>query len=164
MTSSQLLSMRGRMTHIQEIPTISLKFYQHENRRLNVLSLSVQAPVSDDRLAALSEVDILPIRSRLLSLLVAPNHVCIARYLALCLALVRDHIPGDYKEEKCPHCLKETAGEQAVLQGTKLPVIFLWGELVCEDPVHHCRLSQSDCTPVRVKNGAGGNEWLEGVG
>ena len=60
--------------------------------------------------------------------------------------------------------LKETAGEQAVLQGTKLPVIFLWGELVCEDPVHHCRLSQSDCTPVRVKNGAGGNEWLEGVG
>ena len=92
--------MRGCKTHIQET-------HQHENRRLAVLSLSVQAPVPDDGLAALSEVDILPVGGRLLSLLITPDDVCVAGYLALCLALVRDHIPGDYKEEKCPHCLKK---------------------------------------------------------
>merc|ERR1719234_2060352 len=111
--------MRGRMSD-----RISLEVYQHENRgwviivpRLSVL----QAPVPDDGLAALSEVNILPVGSRLLLLLlpflIPPNHVCVASYLALCLAFVRYHIPGDHKEEECPHCLKETAGEKAVLKG-----------------------------------------------
>ena len=87
--------------------TISLEVYQHENRSRVILRLGVQAPVPDDGLAALSEVDILPVGGRLLSLLITPDDVCVAGYLALCLALVRDHIPGDYKEEKCPHCLKK---------------------------------------------------------
>ena len=92
--------MRGRMT-------ISLEVYQHENRSWVILRLSVQAPVPDDGLAALSEVDVLPVGGRLLlPLLITSNHVCVASNLALCLALVGDHIPGDHKEEECPHCLK----------------------------------------------------------
>ena len=108
-SSSQLQSMRGRMSD-----RISLDVYQHENRGwviIVLLRLGFQAPVPDDWLASLSEVNVLPIGGRLLLLLlmpflISPNHVCVASYLALCLALVRDHIPGDHKEEECPHCLK----------------------------------------------------------
>ena len=107
-SSSQLQSKRGCMSD-----RISLEVYQHENRRVwvIVLRLSVQAPVPDDGLASLSEVNVLPVGSRLLLLLMPflicpPNHVCVTSYLALCLAFVRDHVPRDHKEEECPHCLK----------------------------------------------------------
>ena len=77
------------------------KSYQQEA----ISALGVQASISDDGLTAFSEVHILPVHGGL-PLLLPAHHVGIASNLPLRLALVRDHIPADDKEEKCPKGLK----------------------------------------------------------
>ena len=139
-----------------------------------ISALGVQASISDDGLTAFSEVHILPVHGGL-PLLLPAHHVGIASNLPLRLALVRDHIPADDKEEKCPkglirreshpgslkrYYLEETAGEERILKGPKLPVVFLWRELVA-DSIQDCWLLQRH---VWIQCRAGGDERFEGVG
>ena len=67
-----------------------------------------------------------------------------------------NHILGAQKR----YYLEETAGEERILKGPKLPVVFLWRELVA-DSIQDCWLLQRH---VWIQCRAGGDERFEGVG